>query len=98
MEKLKSIQTSEIRQFCAEFLELKRSTGVKYDSEEKQLRQFVAYCERNYAGQTLPEDILSQWLMSDSNQSVKTRNNKASLIKILAQYLFSLDTRPFEFR
>lgn len=94
MEKYKSIQTSEIRRFCTEFLEFKRFTGVKYNSEEKQLRQFSDYCEQNYTRQNLPEDVLSQWLLSDTNQSLKTRNNKASLIKTLAQYLFSLGYMP----
>lgn len=94
MEKNKPIQTSEIGRFCAEFLEFKRSTGVKYSSEEKQLRQFVSFCEQHHSGQNLPEDILSHWLLSDSNQSLKTKNNKASLIKTLAQYLFSLGYMP----
>ena len=94
MDNFKPINSTSIGELCRKFINLQRSVGFKYDSEEKTLRYFTHYCEENYPDADLPEDIISRWLISNPNQSLKTKNNKTSTVKRLAQYLFSLGYEP----
>ena len=44
----KPIKASEVSRLCRDFLEFKRATGLKYESEEKTLRYFIQYCRIFY--------------------------------------------------
>jgi integrase len=87
---LKPIHSSEVNKLCLDFLELKRATGLKYETEAKTLRQFSRYCEQNFLDCELPEDVVYNWISNATNQSLKTRSNKASTLIQWAQYLFSI--------
>ena len=90
----KTINSSDLKMLSNEFVELKRATGLKYFSEEKVSKYFTRYCEENYPNENLPEDIINRWLISNPNQSLKTKNNKNCALKVFAQYLFSLGYEP----
>lgn len=90
----KPIKTSEVGELCQDFLTLRRALGRKYDSEEKVLRQFVRHCEQEISDSILPEDSIYDWITTATNQSLKTRSNKASVLIQWAQYLFDLGYEP----
>ena len=94
MSESKPIPVTELEKLCDDFLSLKRATGLKYLSEEKYLRVFIRFCKENVANENLPEDVIGQWIASDHNQSMKTKSNKVSLTKVLAQHLFYLGYQP----
>ena len=71
----KPIKASEVSRLCRDFLEFKRATGLKYESEEKTLRYFIQYCRKNCLDDDLPEDVIYNWISESDNRSLKTRSN-----------------------
>jgi integrase len=94
LDNLKPIHSTDIGRLCREFINLQRSVGYKYDTEERVLRYFTRYCEQCYPNADLPVDIINQWIISNPNQSQKSKGNKSSILKRLAQYAFSLGYEP----
>ena len=45
---------------------------------------------------SLPEDAICNWVNSFPNQSLKTKGSKTSILKLWAQYLFSLGYMPMK--
>ena len=84
------INASEVSRLCRDFLEFKRATGLKYESEEKTLRYFIQYCRKNCLDDDLPEDIIYNWISESDNRSLKTRSNYAGTMTEWAKYVFSL--------
>lgn len=87
---LKPIRLSDLELYCQEFLEFKRATGFKYESEEKCLRYFVRYCLENYDTEYVPEDAIHEWINEDDNRGQKTKSNQKSVLLEWAKYMFSL--------
>lgn len=88
------IYASEVSSLCADFVELRRATGLKYIPEEKILRQFSRHCDENFPGCIIPEDAIYNWVNGGTNQSLRTRYGKANVLAQWAKYLFSLGYTP----
>lgn len=88
------VHASEVDRLCSDFVELRRATGLKYNSEAKILRQFSWHCEESFPGRTVPEDALYNWVNGGTNQSLRTRYGKANILAQWAKYLFSLGYTP----
>lgn len=84
------IPVSEVSQLIQNFIEFKRSTGLKYSSEEKTFRYFMRYCNEHYPCGELPEDVVFNWINETDNRSLKTKSNYAGTMAAWSKYLFSL--------
>lgn len=97
MENKTKIMVSDLPRKTQEFLEFKRSTGLKYATEEKILRQFVRFSEQSFEpADTLPADIVHRWIVSNPNHSNKTISNNLVVAKEFFKYLFQLGYEAFQ--
>lgn len=87
---LKPIPISELETYYKSFLEFKRSTGLKYSSEERTLKYFARYCREKYTDDHLPEDAIYDWVDAYDNRSAKTKSNHCGVMAAWAKYMFSL--------
>lgn len=87
---LKPILISELETYYKGFVEFKRSTGLKYVSEERTLKYFARYCREQYANDILPEDAIYDWIDAYGNRSAKTKSNHSGVMTEWAKYMFSL--------
>lgn len=87
---LKAIQISDLESHYQGFLEVKRSTGLKYVSEEKILKYFARYCRENYDTDCIPENAIFDWINENDNRSQKTKASQKSVMTEWAKYMFSL--------
>lgn len=87
---LKPILVSELQHIFEDFLEFKRALGLKYETEEKTLRQFARYCLEHYPDNLIPEDAVYNWISESENRSLKTRANQSVTMSEWAKYVFSL--------
>lgn len=87
---LKPILVSKMQHLFEDFLEFKRALGLKYETEEKTLRQFTRYCLEHYPNSFLPEDAVYNWINESENRSLKTRANQSVIMSEWAKYVFSL--------
>jgi integrase/recombinase XerD len=87
---LKPIPVTELEQLCQDFLKFKRTTGLKYTSEERTFRYFIRYCQKKYPDGKLPEEAIFNWINESDNRSLKTKSNYSGTMTTWAKYMFSL--------
>ncbi len=90
----KKICSADIRKLCNDYVELKRASGLKYDTGEKTLSQFARYCEKIISEEFLSNDAIYNWINNTENQSLKTKLNNNGVMTGWAQYVFSLGYEP----
>lgn len=72
------------------FVEDKRASGYKYESERKILRYFDLLClQRNESELFLNKDLIRQWMVQRSTESIGYRNKRVSLIRQFSIFLAS---------
>lgn len=86
----KPIMISELERYFQDFVEFKRSTGLKYISEVKVLKYFARYCHEKYQDDIIPEHAIFEWVHANDNRSQKTKSTTAGIMGEWAKYMFSL--------
>ena len=94
MNNYQAIPISKLQELTAGFIEMKRSTGVKYVSEERHIRYFVRFCQEHYHEDCLPNNAIFDWIEESDNRSLKTKSNMACMMAEWAKYMFSLGYEP----
>lgn len=90
----KKILTADVHKLCNDYVNLKRATGLKYDTGARTLQQFVCYCEKTVSEDFLPDDVIYNWINNTENQSLKTKLNNNGVMTGWAKYTFSLGYEP----
>ena len=86
----KHILISELENYFQDFIDFKRSTGLKYISEGKVLKYFARYCREKYQDDVIPEHAIFEWVHANDNRSQKTKSTSAGIMGEWAKYMFSL--------
>lgn len=86
----KPILISELEHYFQDFIEFKRSTGLKYISEVKVLKYFARYCREKYQDDIISEHAIFEWVHANDNRSQKTKSTTAGIMGEWAKYMFSL--------
>lgn len=82
------IFTSIFAVHIQDFLKWKSSLGNKPNSYMRTLLLFDMFCNKNHIEEThISKDLYLKWVSSMTNNSIKTINNKCSVIKQLSIYL-----------
>lgn len=86
----KPILISDLENYFQDFIDFKRSTGLKYISEVKVLKYFARYCREKYQDDIIPEHAIFEWVHENDNRSQKTKSTTAGIMGEWAKYMFSL--------
>lgn len=82
------IFTSIFAVHIQDFLKWKGSLGYKPNSYMRTLLLFDMFCNKNQIEEPhISKDLYLKWVSSMTNNSIKTINNKCSVIKQLSIYL-----------
>lgn len=87
---LMPISINVLENLLQDFIDFKRSTGLKYAAEERTVRYFMRYCKEHCPDGNIPEDAIYNWIDESDNRSLKTKANFTSAMTAWAQYMFSL--------
>lgn len=82
----KPILISELENYFQDFIDFKRSTGLKYISEGKVLKYFARYCREKYQDDVIPEHAIFEWVHANDNRSQKTKASTAGIMGEWAKY------------
>ena len=88
--RLRHVLISELENYFQDFIDFKRSTGLKYISEGKVLKYFARYCREKYQDDVIPEHAIFEWVHANDNRSQKTKSTSAGIMGEWAKYMFSL--------
>ena len=65
----KPILISELENYFQDFIDFKRSTGLKYISEVKVLKYFARYCREKYQNNIILEHAIFEWIHANDNRN-----------------------------
>ncbi len=78
----------ELKELLRDFVEHKRNTGYKYETERDNLRRFSEFSLKyNFENQGLPKQLVLDWIGKRNNESDKTWDRRATDLRQFALYL-----------
>jgi len=96
MAKKEKAFVGEFKEMLDGFIKQKRSLGYKYDTERDNFRRFSEYTQNfRIENKSLSKELVLGWTAMKKNESVKTREHRASNLRQFALYLQSQGYEAF---